>query len=251
MNLLADDYGLFKRYVVLYTCAFTRGVVLELVPDASSKNFAYSFRKFIAHRGCPGELLKNNGTVFTSQETQKFASNQNISWEFSLTNAPWYGGFWERLISVVKRCLKKAIHKACLNFYELQIVLSEIELTLNSKPLNQLCDDDTSNIMTPNHLLFERKLYQINPNFEHSYEEFEIDMPKRVKHVENTIEHFWKRWQAEYITSLREYQKLHKLKTQAVPSKNDLVLVLDDKQPRQKWLLGKITKLIPSNDGKI
>ena len=93
MNLLADDYGLFKRYVVLYTRAFTRGVVLELVPDASSKNFAYSFRKFIAHRGCPGELLKNNGTVFTSQETQKFASNQNISWEFSLTNAPWYGGF--------------------------------------------------------------------------------------------------------------------------------------------------------------
>ena len=38
---------------------------------------------------------------------------------------------------------------------------------------------------------------------------------------------------------------------QAVPSKNDLVLVFDDKQPQQKWLFGKITKLIPSNDGKI
>ena len=55
----------------------------------------------------------------------------------------------------------------------------------------------------------------------------------------NTIEHFWKRWRAEYVTSLREYQKLHKPKTQAVPSKNDLVLVFDDKQHRQKWLLGK------------
>ena len=29
------------------------------------------------------------------------------------------------------------------------------------------------------------------------------------------------------------------------------MLVFDDKQPRQKWLLGKITELIPSNDGKI
>ena len=100
-------------------------------------------------------------------------------------------------------------------------------------------------------MLFGRKLYQINPNFEHSYEEFQIDMPKRVKHVENTTEHFWKRWRAEYVMSLREYQKLHKPYTQAVPSKNELVLVFDDKQPRQKWLLGEITELIPSNDGKI
>ena len=97
-----------------------------------------------------------------------------------MTNAPWYGGFWERPVSVVKRCLKKTVGKACLNTFELQIVLSEIELTLNSRPLNQLCYEDTSNILIPNHLLFWRKLYQINPNFEHSYEEFQIDMPKRV-----------------------------------------------------------------------
>ena len=52
INSLEDDYGLFKCYVVFYTCASTRGVVLELVPDASSKYFVYSFRKFIARRGC-------------------------------------------------------------------------------------------------------------------------------------------------------------------------------------------------------
>ena len=27
--------------------------------------------------------------------------------------------------------------------------------------------------------------------------------------------------------------------------------MFDDKQPRQKWLFGKITELIPSNDGQI
>ena len=134
MNSLEDDYGLFKCYVVLYTGASTRGVVSELVPDASSKNFGY--RRFIARIGCPGELLSDNGTVFTSQEAQEFASNQNISWKFSLTNATWHGGFWERLYSVVKRCLKKTVGKASLHFYELQIALSEIELILNSGPLN-------------------------------------------------------------------------------------------------------------------
>ena len=61
---------------------------------------------------------------------------------------------------------------------------------MNSRPLNQLCDDDTSDILTPNHLLFGCKLYQINLNFEYSYEEFEINMTKRFKHVENTIKHF-------------------------------------------------------------
>ena len=71
-------------------------------------------------------------------------------------------------------------------------MLCEIELTLNSGPLKQLCDDDTRHILTPNYLLFGRKLNQINPNFEHSYDEFEIDMPKHVKHVENTFEYFWK-----------------------------------------------------------
>ena len=98
---------MIKCYILLYT----RDVVLELVQftiNASSKNFVYSCRKFIARRGCPRELLSDNRTVFTSQETRKFASNQN-SWKFSLTNAPWYGSFWERLVSVVKCCLKKTV----------------------------------------------------------------------------------------------------------------------------------------------
>ena len=163
------------------------------MPDASSKYFVYSFRKFIACRCHPGEQLSDNGTVFTSEESQKFASNRNIGRKFSLNNAPWYGGFWKRFASVVKRCLRKIKGKACLNISELQYVLYDIGLILNSRPLKQLCDDDTSNILTPNHLLFGFKFYQMNPRLKHRYDEFEIDMPKRDKYVDNTIEHFWKR----------------------------------------------------------
>ena len=111
MNPLEDDYGLFKCYIVSYLCASARGIALELVPDTSSKYFVHYFQKFIARRCCPGELLSDNGTVSTSQRTQRFASNQNISWKFSLINAPWYGGFSERLALVVKRCLKKTVGK--------------------------------------------------------------------------------------------------------------------------------------------
>ena len=42
----------------------------------------------------------------------------------------------------LKRCLKKTIGRAYLNFYELQTVTNEIELILNSRPLGALHDDD-------------------------------------------------------------------------------------------------------------
>ena len=57
---MEDDYGLFKCYIVSYLCASARGIALELVPDTSSKYFVHYFQKFIARRGCPGELLSDN-----------------------------------------------------------------------------------------------------------------------------------------------------------------------------------------------
>ena len=77
-----------------------------------------------------------------------------MEWKFSLSNAQWYIGFLERLVSIVKRCFEKTVGKACLNFYELQIILSEIGIIINSKPLNTLHDDEMYEIMTPDHLLF-------------------------------------------------------------------------------------------------
>ena len=45
--------------------------------------------------------------------------------------------------------------------------------------------------------------------------------------------------------------KNFKPKNQLFPAKNDLVLLYEEKQPRQKCLLGKIVDLIPSQDGQI
>ena len=56
--------------------------------------------------------------------------------------------------------------------------------------------------MTPNHLLFGRKLYQENLNWERNSDILEPDLPKRIEYVENLIEHFWKRWRFEYVTLL-------------------------------------------------
>ena len=72
-------------YTVLYTCASTLDVIVELVPEASSEYFVYSFRKFISRQGCSGKILTDNRTVFTLQNTQKFSTNRNTEWQFSAT----------------------------------------------------------------------------------------------------------------------------------------------------------------------
>ena len=42
----------FKYCIVIYTCASTRGVMLDVVPDGSAETFINSLKKFISRRGC-------------------------------------------------------------------------------------------------------------------------------------------------------------------------------------------------------
>ena len=111
---------------------------------------------------------------------------------------------------------------------------------INLRPLSMLHDGEMYEIMTPNHILFARKIYQEKPNWESNSDIVELDLPKRIEYMESIIEHFWKHWHFDYVTSLRECQKSFKSKNQLFPTKNDIVLLHEEKQPRQKWLLGKI-----------
>ena len=64
------------------------------------------------------------------------------------------GGFYERLIGVLKRCLRKPIGKLCLTSEQLRTLLAEAESVVNSRPLVYVGDDITSNIcLTPAHFL--------------------------------------------------------------------------------------------------
>ena len=162
---------------MLYTCA------------TSASCFVNSCINFISRRGCPQIFLSDNGPAFKCRETQEFAALRNIEWKFSIAEAPNFGGFWERLVACVKNCLKKTIGRASLRFDELQTILNEIELTLNSRPLvprslNAINNETHPNICTK-------------------------ELNKRYTYLEKLLKHFWERWTTEYLTSLREFQKHH------------------------------------------
>ena len=112
-----DD--MHKAYIVIFTCATSRSVILDLVEDNSSKNFMNSLKKFIARRGCPKKIISDNGTVFKSQGSQLFCSERGITWKFNLDGVPWWWGFRETLVGILKQSLKKSIRSEILSFTEL------------------------------------------------------------------------------------------------------------------------------------
>ena len=83
-----DKDDMYKCYIVIYTCASMRGVVLDLVPDASAETFVNSLSKFISGRGCPQIILSGNGSPFIADITQNFVPSKNVKWNFNLANAP-------------------------------------------------------------------------------------------------------------------------------------------------------------------
>ena len=114
--------------------------------------------------------------------------------------------FWKRLVSPVKRSMRKNLGNSTVCFNELQVLLYEIELAQNPRPLGFVYNNVLEEILTPAHLLFGRKLYACNSSIQDNVE-INLYLPKRVHLINMLLNHFWSRWQKEYVTLLREYDK--------------------------------------------
>ena len=60
--------------------------------------------------------------------------NNQIQWKFIVEKAPWWGGFWERMVGITKRCLKKTIGQSQIMFEEVRTIVVEIKGMLNNRP---------------------------------------------------------------------------------------------------------------------
>lgn len=113
--------------------------------------------------------------------------------------APWTGGFFERLVQSVKRCLRKLLRKSRLTYEEMLTLLVKIENIINNRPITYVYDE-VSQPLTPNHLIFGRKL-ETNVPITDDNEEY---VPLEFETIERNLTYFWEQWKNEYVTSLRE-----------------------------------------------
>ena len=106
--------GMLKAYICLFTCASSRALHVELAPSLSAEAFMRCLKRFIGRRGIPSSITSDNaktfksakselGKLFKGQKVQGFVSRKGIKWNFILEMAPWWGGFYERMVQMIKR----------------------------------------------------------------------------------------------------------------------------------------------------
>ena len=134
----------YKSYILLFTCSASRAIHLELVPNETAEKFITAFKRLIARREAPEKMYSENAKTFIasckrvkklikSEELNHFFNFNNIEWKFNLSRAAWWGGQFERMVSLVKNALNKTVGKATLSGRELEEVLLDIENTLNNR----------------------------------------------------------------------------------------------------------------------
>ena len=146
-----------------------RAIHLEWVRTLSAEHFLNCLRRFMARRGRPELIISDNAAQFKlvktvidkqwkqlclGEEVVSYFSDKGIGWKFTTALAPWQGGFYERLIGFVKRCLQKAIGAKRLTLEQFAVILNEVEAVLNTRPLTYVHEDLESGFtLTPAHFL--------------------------------------------------------------------------------------------------
>ena len=256
-----------KAYILLFTCAITRAVHLEMVPDLTVDAFIRAFRRFVSRRTTPAIIYSDNAKTFKSAEKeirecytmlnspkfQEFISEQLIQWKYICPISPWWGGYWERLMKTIKIPLRKVLGKSFLSADEMYTVLTEVEAMVNSRPLCAVNDEpDCQNYLTPANFLTGKPLINLPLHPLHGKEAYTTASRKQLNilmmNQEKSLRSIWKMWREEYIRSLGVCPDIRN----NVPIKeNDLVMVSDNSTPRCTWSIGRIAELIQGRDGRI
>jgi hypothetical protein len=153
--------------------------------------------------------------------------------------------------------LKKVLGKANVTLEELQTISSETEAILNDRPLTHVSSElEDAEPLTPSHLLYGRRITTLpHPLYEDDefrdpiYESEPSNIDVQAKLRTHLIQHFWKRWRQEYLTSLREFHKTTGNNSTEIRV-GDVVQVHDDTK-RVNWRLAVVQSLIKGKDGLV
>ena len=208
-------------------------------------------------------MISDNATTYLSaaETIRRLTESQTLSdtlssygttWTFIPKRAPWYGGWWERLIGLTKNCLRKTLGRSYVTLETLQTIVTEIEALINDRPLTYVSPDiQDEEPLTPSHLLYGRRLTNtpyLRQTSDESTTSGKQELCRRLNTQSTLMEHFSNRWKTEYLTSLREFHRQNGDNEQTI-CVGDVVQVHEDKTPRNRWNIAVIDELLIGNDG--
>ncbi|XP_053691613.1 uncharacterized protein LOC128740127 [Sabethes cyaneus] len=224
-----------------------------------------ALRRFTASRGYVRELHSDNGTAFKGASNQlhhvyemlkstgtqrdqivNWCANNEIEWKFSPPCAPHFGGLWEAAVKSAKQHLLREIGHISISQEDMVILLAQIEMCLNSRPLIPIPGETTDlEALTPGHFLVGSNLQAVpEPSLNHTSNSY----LNHWHQTQKNLQRIWARWYPEYLAQLQSRAK--KGCKRPVPIEvGRIVVIKDDNLPPAKWPLGRIIKLHPGKDG--
>ena len=148
------------------------------------------------------------------------------------------------MIKSAKTHLRRIVGDLKLKFEEFTTILAQIESCLNSRPLLSVSspDDDSIEVLTPGHFLIGRPPCSLS---DPSFSFCPVSLLRHWDLCQNLICHFWKRWSAEYLSTLNKCMKWHYLSRNLAVG--NVVLLKDGIVPT-KWPLARVTQVHTGSD---
>ncbi|XP_055633682.1 uncharacterized protein LOC129774019 [Toxorhynchites rutilus septentrionalis] len=252
-----------KAYVSLFVCMCTKAVHLELVSDLSTDRFIQALRRFMARRGKCTDIYSDNGTNFVgarnklrefmrllrdkqhSDKISRMCADEGVQWHFNPPSAPHFGGLWEAAVRSAKHHLLRVIGENPVSIEDMTTLLAQVEACLNSRPITPISNDPCDlQPLTPAHFLIGSSLQDLpEPDL--------LAIPSNRLHhwqlIQQRLQHFWKRWQGEYLCQLQGRSKRWKPPIPIQTGK--LVIIKEDNLPPLRWKMGRIEEIHPGSDG--
>ncbi|XP_073963073.1 uncharacterized protein [Choristoneura fumiferana] len=240
-----------KVWIILFTCAVYRAVHLELTKSLSTEAFLMALRRFIARRGRVNTIYTDNGTNFHGadnllkalnwEEIAAYSSVRSIKWKFNPPAAPWWGGWWERLIRCLKELLRRNLGQKTVTYEELSTILCDCEALMNSRPLTYIADN-SENLKPLTPACFVQGLpASETPDLDQLDHD---SLNRRLRYLHKLRGDLRERFRNEYLGMLIQKGKERDSNIKV----GDVVLVETDAK-RIKWPLGVILEVYTGKDG--
>ncbi|GFU85602.1 integrase catalytic domain-containing protein [Trichonephila clavipes] len=127
-------------------------------------------------------------------------STQKIVWKFIPPTAAWWGGWWERLVRIIKELLRRSLGKSILSDKKLSTVICDCEFLINSRPLTYISENPQKLIpLTPAMFLIENRCSDTTDIDELNSRDLRKRMKYRIKFLSDLRQRFRKEYLSELI----------------------------------------------------
>ncbi|XP_033229243.1 uncharacterized protein LOC117180826 [Belonocnema kinseyi] len=238
----------------------TKAVHLELVSDLTTEAFIASLKRLFSRREKSRTIHSDNATNFVganreldeldnllistehNKKVQQYLAEEKITWYFIPPRSPHFGGIWEAAVKSFKHHLLRSVGDTLLTFEQLETFIIETEAILNSRPISPLSSDPNDlRPLTPGHFLIGGPLTSF------SQMDFQDTTSNRLsawQHAQKLRQHFWARWQKEYLNQLIVFSKWQSTSNHCIKV-GTLVLIQEDNLPPLKWSIGRLIDVQP------